>query len=114
MNAGSWSADALVERLGADETLARELVAIFLGDYPRIMSALREAVAHGTSDEVRQAAHAVKGCVANFTDVGPTPVALALETLAREQETNAYPEALASLEQEMKAFVEQLERFARS
>lgn len=114
MHAGPWSADALVERLGADEALARELVAIFLGDYLRMMGALRDAVVQGTSDDVRRAAHAVKGSVGNFTDVGPTSAALALETLAREERTESYAAALASLEREMIRFVEQLEQFARS
>lgn len=109
-----WSARLLVERLGADEALARELVMLFLSEYPRMMAAIRDSVAAGEADDVRRAAHALKGSVANFTDGAPVRAALDLEMLGRDARLAEMPAVMATLERTMQEFVAQLEHFMRS
>lgn len=114
MAADAWSARAIVDRLGADEGLARELVAVFLAEYPKMIAAVRESVAGGVAEQIRRSAHALKGSVANFTEGAPMEAARALEMLAREAHVESAPAALEVLEREMQRFLEQLEEFIGS
>lgn len=114
MAAESWSARAIVERLGADEALARELVSLFLAEYPRMIAAVRESVARGAAEDIRRSAHALKGSVANFTEGAPMHAAFALEMLAREARVQSAATALEVLEREMQRFIVELEHFIRS
>ena len=109
-----WSARAIIDRLGADEALARELVTLFLAEYPKMIAAVRESVARGVADEIRRAAHALKGSVANFTEGAPMHAALAMEMLAREGRVESTANALEALEREMQRFIVELEEFIRS
>lgn len=109
-----WSADRIIERLGADEALARELAALFVTECPRMMTEVRTSVASGAAEEIRRSAHALKGSVANFTDGAPTQAALALETMARANDVAGTPAALQDLERAMEAFLAQLELFIGS
>ena len=110
----AWSADRIIERLGADDALARELAALFVAECPRMMTEVRTSVASGAAEEIRRSAHALKGSVANFTDGGPTEAAFALETMARANDVAGAPAALKDLERAMEAFLLQLEVFIGS
>jgi hypothetical protein len=50
---------------------------------------------------LRRAAHALKGCVANFTDAGAAEAAQALEAIGREGRIGEAPEAFTRLEREV-------------
>jgi HPt (histidine-containing phosphotransfer) domain-containing protein len=109
-----WSAAEIIERLGADEALARELVSLFLAEYPRMIAEVRDSVESCVADRIRRSAHALKGSVANFTDGAPVHAALNLELLARDERLDATEAAFHTLEDEMQIFVAQLEDFIRS
>ena len=106
-----WSPQQMIERLGGDEELARQLVTLFLGECPRMMAEVRESVEQGTPDLVRRAAHAFKGSVSNFITGGPTATAFALETIGRDGRIAEAPEVLARLEREVDSLVAQLRAF---
>ena len=63
-----WSLDLVVSRLSGDEELARQMVTLFIAECPRMLAAIHDALAAGSPDAVRRAAHAFKGSVGNFTD----------------------------------------------
>ena len=63
---GEVVADALVHSLGGDEELAREMTEVFLGDAPRLLLDLRNALDAGDADRLRRAAHACKGAAGLF------------------------------------------------
>jgi two-component system sensor histidine kinase/response regulator len=109
---GPWSPAALVERLGGDEALARQLAAIFVAECPRMMAAVRDAVSAGDALAIRRAAHALKGSVGNFTSQAPMTTALALEEAGRRGDLGAAATLVSSLEREVAALVEYLERFS--
>jgi HPt (histidine-containing phosphotransfer) domain-containing protein len=106
-----WSPVVMIERLGGDEELARQLVELFIGECPRMMSEVRDSVANGDADQVRRAAHAFKGSVGNFTDDAPMTTAFALEQTAREGRLDGADALLARLELEVESFVAALRRF---
>ena len=57
---------AALEGLDGDEELLQDLAAVFLEDSPRLMAAVRQAVAEGDPGRLERAAHSLKGSVANF------------------------------------------------
>jgi HPt (histidine-containing phosphotransfer) domain-containing protein len=104
----------MVERLGGDEALARQLVTLFLAECPKMMDQVRDSVAQGSADVVRRAAHTFKGSVSNFTTNGPTLTAFELERIGSEERLSEAPAALARLEVEVTVLVEQLRAFEAS
>jgi two-component system sensor histidine kinase/response regulator len=78
----TWSPAALTDRLGGDADLARELVDIFLAEYPNLLQAIFTSIDRGDAPALRRAAHALRGSVTNFIDDGPTATALAIEQAA--------------------------------
>jgi hypothetical protein len=56
-----------LKRLGGDVRLLRELVQFFYEDSDRLVCDLREAVAAGDSDQIVNAAHALKGLTASLS-----------------------------------------------
>ena len=78
-----WTPTRMLARLDGDRELAVQLAEIFIDEYPNMLQRLRDAVTAGSADEVRRAAHALKGSISNFTDGGPTATAYELETMGR-------------------------------
>jgi HPt (histidine-containing phosphotransfer) domain-containing protein len=108
-----WSAGILIERLDGDETLARQLVTLFLGEYPKLLSSLRASLGSRDADAVRRAAHAAKGCLANFIDGGPQATAYAIERIAARGELDGVPSLVAQLEREVGVLALQMNEFER-
>jgi HPt (histidine-containing phosphotransfer) domain-containing protein len=106
-----WSPEQMIDRLGGDEELARQLVTLFLDECPRMMAEVRESVEQGTPDLVRRAAHAFKGSVSNFITGGPTATAFALETIGRDGRIAEARSVLARLEREVDSLLAQLRAF---
>ena len=109
----TWSAAAMIERLGGDDALARQLVTLFLDEYPKLLANLRTSVARGNADAIRRAAHATKGCVANFIDSGPQATAHAIEQCAAEGRTDAAAALVPQLERELAVLVRDMVAFER-
>lgn len=106
-----WSPAVMLERLGGDEELARQLVELFIAECPRMMAVIRDGVASGDPDQVRRAAHAFKGSVGNFTDDAPMTTAFELEQIGREGQIDRATVLLARLDVEVEAFLAALHRF---
>jgi two-component system sensor histidine kinase/response regulator len=107
----SWSPDVMVERLGGDEDLVRQLVSLFLAEYPRMIATIRESVASGSADAIRRAAHAFKGSVSNFTDQAPMTTAFELEVMGKENRLDQVAAVFARLEGEVESLAKQLRAF---
>jgi HPt (histidine-containing phosphotransfer) domain-containing protein len=73
----------LLERLTGDTELAHRVVSGFLGDMPRQLAALAEAVSGVDPNPARLIAHSIKGAAANAGGVGLTEVARNMELLAK-------------------------------
>jgi HPt (histidine-containing phosphotransfer) domain-containing protein len=109
--ANSWTPAALTERLGGDEHLARELVRIFLVEYPALLQAVLTHVARGDTSDIRRAAHALRGTVNNFVDEGPTATALELERAAGESRLDDVAQLSGQLTLEVEALAAAMRRF---
>ena len=110
-SAMNWTPERMLSRLDGDTELATQLAEIFIDEYPRMIERLRGAVAAGSADEVRRAAHALKGSVSNFIDGGPTATAFELETMGRNGQLEGTQAMLDRLEQEIVALTVCLQDF---
>ncbi|HUE96665.1 MAG TPA: Hpt domain-containing protein, partial [Longimicrobiaceae bacterium] len=79
-----------LERIGGSQETLRELVEIFLEECPRMMSEVRSAIDAGSSEDLRRAAHTLRGSAALFV-AGPTEEAA--RALERMGETGALDDA---------------------
>ena len=107
-----WSADSLIQQLAGDEQLAREMVALFIGECPRMLGLIHDALAGGDADAVRRAAHSFKGAVANFTNQGLTVTARQLEEAAAEGHLEEASALVQRLEGELGDLLREMTEFA--
>jgi len=101
----------MIARLAGDEELARQLVDIYIDECPRMIGTLRDAVAEGSPDAIRRAAHALKGSTLNFIEGGPAATAFELETMGREARLDDVQPVFARLEQEAATLLDQLRQY---
>lgn len=88
---------AILDRVGGDADLLREITAIFLMEYPVLIGEIREAVAAQDPKRLERAAHSLKGSVANFGAQAATEASYRLETIGRRGPIEEAPGALSEL-----------------
>lgn len=108
-----WTPTRMIARLDGDVELAVQLAEIFVDEYPRMLQRLRDAVETGSADEVRRAAHALKGSVSNFIDGGPTATAFELEMMGRSGQLAETQLVLNRLDREIVALAASLREFQK-
>jgi HPt (histidine-containing phosphotransfer) domain-containing protein len=91
----------LVERLGGDRRLARELVTIFRADSPGLMRRIKQAGAKRNMEALAQAAHALKGALATIGAVPARETSARLEAAARAGDSKATDPLVATLSADM-------------
>ncbi|AFM24655.1 PAS domain S-box protein [Desulfomonile tiedjei] len=98
----------ILDRVGGDETLLKEIVDLFIRDYPRLVSEIRTAIREGDALKLEKGAHALKGSVGNFTSDSPFETALQLEVMGRTRDLSQAQETMKDLEERIRHLVEQL------
>ncbi len=88
-----------LSRVGGDVELLREVVGLFLDDYPRALEKIRIAVAANDASGVEHHAHSLKGSVSTFGAKDVFDAALALEKLGRSANLSDARSGLTTLEQ---------------
>lgn len=73
----------VLQRLGGDENLFRELVEYFVEDSAQILDQMRAAARGGDAAELERAAHSIKGLAANFEGRAAVEIARDIEGLAQ-------------------------------
>jgi CheY-like chemotaxis protein len=91
----------LLDRVGGDRQALAKLVRLFLTDSRKLLVRMREAVARGSGPDLRSAAHALKGSVANFAAPAATAAAARLQQMGERGDLSEASLAQASLEQEL-------------
>jgi two-component system, sensor histidine kinase and response regulator len=102
----TFDAAVLLDRVGGDEDLLREITDIFLAEYPALLDEMRAAIRTHDARSLERSAHTLKGSVSNFGAPAATQAAYQLENLGRRAELRAAPQHLQHLETEL----EQLSR----
>jgi PAS domain S-box-containing protein len=98
----------LLDRVGGDRQALAKLVRLFLADSRTLLSRVREAVGTGDAQQLRTAAHALKGSVANFAAPAATSAAARLQEMGERGDLAEASPAVASLEQELARVRERL------
>jgi len=98
-----------LSRVGGDAELLKEIAILFLDDYPKSLSELRDAVETGDAKRVERTAHGLKGSVSNFGARPAVDAALQLETMGRSQKLIEVEDLLRTLELALAALRPELE-----
>lgn len=112
-DSGILDRDALLDRLGGDIGLFQEITGLFTKDCPKLLSQIRSAVSGGDARTLEQAAHTLKGCVANFGADAAYQAALRLEKIGRAGQLDGASTACSELEAELIRFQQALQALAR-
>jgi HPt (histidine-containing phosphotransfer) domain-containing protein len=91
----------------------RELAKIFLEDCPIRLSAIQAGVERRDAAALREAAHALRGSVANFGAAQAVEAALKLELMGKAGDLTGAPAAFADLQHAMAALVGDLGTITR-
>jgi CheY-like chemotaxis protein len=100
----------LLERVGGDTALARELLDIYAQSYPARMAAIRSAAEAGDFAAVAEVAHELKGAAANLAAKAALAATVRVEQAAGEAGAPRLCEALEGLQ----SALEQLDQFIRA
>jgi two-component system, sensor histidine kinase and response regulator len=101
---------ALLAGVDGNRRLLRDLVRLFLADYPQRLAEIKEAVRRGDAEALRIAAHTLKGSVGNFAAKQAFAAAQRLEIMGRDGDFDKAGEACKALESELARVTEELRR----
>jgi len=96
MSAG-WDYAAALERVGGDEPLLVELIAIFFEEYPKFAARLTQSLSQQDFTTLREAAHSLKGSLGYLGAAHGESLALAVEQASVAKDTARAGELVAQL-----------------
>ena len=82
-----------MDRLGNDQQLVVEVIQLFLLDCPQRLASITAAVDARDGEQIRTAAHALKGAAGNLSATGLHEAAQALERIGAESRFDEAPAA---------------------
>ena len=89
--------EALLKAFDDDWNFLKEVVDVFLSDYPRLLDDLRRAHKERDSDTLMRAAHSLKGMMKNFQAEPAAEVAFELEKKGKEENFDGVPDTIETL-----------------
>ena len=93
--------EAVLERVGGDTDLLRELVDLFTDDSLRLVDRIRRAVMKKDADDLEEAAHGLKGSVLNFGAKSVADIAQGLETMGKNRDLTQVQNVVVELERQV-------------
>ncbi len=87
-----------LSRVGGDQQLLREIAVLFMEECPRAFAEIQDAVVCRDAAKLENAAHALKGSVANFGARDAVEAAFRLEQMGRANEMSEADGMLHQLE----------------
>ncbi len=103
--------DALLDRLFGDRALMAEVIALFVDDCPLRLAAIDQAVQGRNPEDLRTAAHALKGAAASLSALRLFEATAALERVGAESRMDAAEDAQRRVSAEANAVLEVWGRF---
>jgi len=97
-----------LSRVGGDKELLREIAVLFIQDCPCALAQIREAITRADAAKLENAAHALKGSVANFGAREAVEAAFRLEQMGRGNEMSEAEGMLCKLESSLSAVCAEL------
>jgi two-component system, sensor histidine kinase and response regulator len=101
---------ALLNRLSGNTALMTEVLGLFIEDCPLLVAAIEDAVTRQNSQDLRKAAHALKGAAGNMSAIRLFEEAAALEKMGAESRMDAAVPASAHLSATANEVLDELRR----
>jgi HPt (histidine-containing phosphotransfer) domain-containing protein len=108
----SFDPRTLWDRVNGDAELLRELVGIFLDEYPGLLASIARAIEQQSFDDVRKFSHKLKGSALQFSGSGVVSLALSLENMGQERSLQGANQAFSNLERETALLASSLQGIA--
>jgi len=105
--------DVILDRVGGDAELLREIVNLFLQDYPPLVDKIKVALQQSDAQLLEKAAHTLKGSVGNFGAESAVQAAFDLENMGRTGQVAEAPRSLVHLEKELNRLRDELVDFLK-
>ncbi|MEE9614785.1 MAG: response regulator [Thermodesulfobacteriota bacterium] len=110
---GRFDRSALLEKMGGDEELLKELAGVFIKESAGIMKRVKDAIESEDSDALEKAAHFIKGRLGALGFVAAAERALVLEKLKTTGDMVRAGEEYEALEKEMNALKRGLKKLLK-
>ncbi len=91
----------LLQATEGDAGLARDLIAIFCHDYPRLLAEAKEALQHNRPDDLHRVAHTFKGNLRFMGADAAAETAIQLDALALSRDLTGATPALIQLKRQL-------------
>jgi len=98
-----------LSRVGGDVDLLKEVIELFLDDYPGTFEKIKNAVAASDASALEHHAHSLKGSVSTFGANRAFEAAFALEKQGRSGDLRGVQEGLFQLDQALEALRPELQ-----
>ncbi len=108
-----FAKEETLDRLGGDTELLVVTADIFLQELSNMMSAICQAIVNGTPDDLRIAAHTLKGAASNVGAVGMSKLSFELEKLGVDGDLSGTDVILETLKTEAERLEPVLNEFIR-
>jgi two-component system sensor histidine kinase/response regulator len=112
METEDFDRERTLEGMDGDMELLREIVGMFMEEYPGTMKEIKSAIPAGDAHRLNRSAHALKGLVGNFGARPAYELALRLEMMGKNKKLNGAAEVFETLEKEMERLKDALAEFA--
>ncbi|MCY3871937.1 MAG: Hpt domain-containing protein [Gemmatimonadetes bacterium] len=93
----------IMTRVGGRKQILKKMIDVFLEELPDQIAALHRAIDQQSPEDLRQAAHALKGSVANFDAKAAYETAFALEQMGKTNNLSQATATCQTLERELSA-----------
>ena len=99
----------LMDRIGGDLEFLSELTEVFRREYPKQLSAARNAVVNRNGEGLNKAGHALRGALANLAAADPAALAASIELIGATGDPSTAGVLLDQLERDIKTVLISLE-----
>ncbi|MCP4632979.1 MAG: Hpt domain-containing protein [candidate division Zixibacteria bacterium] len=106
-----WNVDEALNTVDGDKDLLKDIIEIFLEDYPRIMEQVSDAIKKKDGVELERATHQLKGSVSNFSAKGTVELAACLVVKGENIDLTDSAEVFVQLQEELKHLEDELRNF---
>lgn len=104
-----WEMRKVIERLGGDEALFREIANVFLQEAPKHLADLRQASQSGDAAKIARIGHTFKGEL-GYLGATAASQARVVEELGNKRDLTGLAEAVTSLEREILSLLEDVRK----
>jgi CheY-like chemotaxis protein len=104
----------LLAGIDGNRRILREIVRLFLADYPQRLAEIKQAIGRGDGVAVARAAHTLKGSVGNFAAEKAVAAAQSVEDVGKSGNFTTAEQAFLTLESELKLVGARLRKLSKS